>query len=64
MRLALDGAYNLSHEDWLAHPYVAYFLTDALEIEGGVTLFGGEYETNFGEFDKNDYAYVNLRFSF
>ena len=64
LKLAIDGAYNFSQEDWLAKPYVAYLLTDALEVQGGVSLFGGDYRTNFGEFDQNDYAFVKMRYTF
>lgn len=64
LRVGLDGAYNFSQQDWLAKPQVAYLLADGLEIKAGVSLFGGDHETNFGEFDDNDYAFVKLRYSF
>ena len=64
LKVATNGAINISHEDWFINPYIAYLLTDSLKIEGGATIFGGDYETNFGEFDRNDYAYTKLRFSF
>ncbi len=64
LKVATNGAVNISQEDWYLNPYISYLITDSLKIEGGTILFGGEYETNFGEFDRNDYAYTKLRFSF
>lgn len=64
LRLGINGAFNLSQLDWYAKPFVAYLLTDALELQVGASFFGGDYETNFGEFDKNDHLFTKLRFSF
>jgi hypothetical protein len=64
LQFNLSGAYNVSQQDWTVNPNVSYLLTDSLKIEGGWQGYGGEHETNFGEFDENDYVYTKVRFTF
>lgn len=64
LKVGADTVYNVSHYDWMTNPKVSYLLTDSLKLEGGAVLFGGDPDTNFGEFDENDYAYTKLRFTF
>ncbi|MDP8223652.1 MAG: hypothetical protein P9L99_09855 [Candidatus Lernaella stagnicola] len=64
LEAGFDSAYNVYHNDWYMRPYVGYRWTVALKTEAGVRLFGGEPETRFGDYNYNDFAYLNLEYGF
>ena len=64
LKVAVDGAFNVTHEDWFAKPYINYLADDVLSLQLGAVFFGGDYETNFGEFDENDYVFTKVRINF
>jgi hypothetical protein len=62
--VGVNGAYNVYHADWYVKPYVAYNFTPDFRLETGTAWFSGEPETRFGEYDDNDYGYVQARYAF
>lgn len=64
LEVGFDSAYNVFHADWFAKPYVAYNFTVDLRTELGVRVFGGDPETQLGNFDDNDFGYLNVRYNF
>lgn len=65
LRLSLFTFYSPSDEDVYARGLVSYKVSDEVEVATGVNVFAGEdARTMFGQNDKNDNAYVRLRYSF
>ena len=65
LRLSLFAFSGLSDGDYLINPEVKYNLTDAIWAAIGGTFFGGGKEwTQFGQLDKNDNVYTQLRYEF
>lgn len=65
LRLGLFSFYSPDEEDWFIIPEVRYNMTDSLWTSIGVNLFGGKDSTTFfGQLDKNDNLYANLRYEF
>lgn len=65
LRLSLFGIYSPSDEDYLINPEGSYKLSDELSVTLGSNVFGGkESFTQFGQLDKNDNVYTNLRYEF
>ena len=65
LRLGLFSFYSPDEEDWFIIPEVRYNMTDSLWTSVGVNLFGGRDSTTFfGQLDKNDNLYANLRYEF
>ena len=64
-RLSLFGAYSPTDEDYFIQPAVNYKVTEKLSVAVGVNIFGGQRETTyFGQFQKSDNAWSNIRFDF
>lgn len=64
-KLSLFGYYSPTDEDFYLIPEVWHSLADGLWVSLGSNIFGGEKETTFfGQFDKNDNLYVNMRYEF
>lgn len=65
LRLSFFGIYSPSDEDYLLNPEVMYKLSDELSFTLGGDIFGGRKEfTMFGQLEKNDNVYANLRYQF
>lgn len=65
LRLGLFSFYSPDEKDWFVIPEVRYNMTDSLWTSVGVNLFGGKDSTTFfGQLDKNDNLYANLRYEF
>ncbi|MDO8445734.1 MAG: hypothetical protein Q7T53_06510 [Deltaproteobacteria bacterium] len=65
MRFSFFGMYSPSDEDYLINSEASYKLTDELSVTGGGNIFGGKEDfTQFGQLDKNDNLYANLRYEF
>jgi hypothetical protein len=63
--LSLFGIYSPSDEDYLINPEGLYKLTDELSLTVGGNIFGGKKDfTSFGQLDRNDNLYANLRYEF
>ena len=65
LRLSLFAFYSPSEEDYYLIPEVRYSFSDALWAAVGGNVLGGQRDTSFfGQFDKNDNAYLTLRYGF
>lgn len=65
LRLSLFTIYSPSDEDYLLNPEASYKLTDELSLTVGGNVFGGKDDfTPFGQLEKNDNMYANLRYEF
>lgn len=65
LRLSFFGIYSPSDEDYLLNPEAMYKLSDELSFTLGGNVFGGRKEfTMFGQLEKNDNVYTNLRYQF
>ena len=63
--LSLFAFYGLAENDYLLQPQVTYKVSDTLSVALGANVFGGEVRTTFfGQFDRNDNAYLSLRVDF
>ena len=64
-RLTLFVAVSPSDEDYFLQPEVSYKVTDALTVSVGANVFGGREETTlFGQLEKNDNVFANVRYDF
>lgn len=64
-KLSLFAAVSPTDVDYFLQPEIAYRVTDNLNIAVGANLFGGRNETTFfGQFEKDDNVYLNVRFDF
>ena len=65
LRLSLFAFYSPSDEDYMINPEVKYNFTDNVWASVGGNVFGGEDEQGrFGHMEKNDNAYVQVRYEF
>lgn len=65
LKLSLFALYSPAENDYLLQPQVTYKISDRLSVSLGGNVFGGEKPTTFfGQFDRNDNAYINLRYDF
>ncbi|MFC1855682.1 hypothetical protein ACFL2A_04000 [Thermodesulfobacteriota bacterium] len=65
LRLSLFSLYSPSDKDYYVNPEVKYNITDSLYAALGVSVFGGnDNHTMYGQFDGNDNAYTQLRYTF
>lgn len=64
-KLSLFLAYSPTDEDYFLQPEVSYKVTDNLSVSGGANVFGGRKETTFfGQLDKSDNVFANMRYDF
>ncbi|GBE00561.1 hypothetical protein BMS3Abin07_02616 [bacterium BMS3Abin07] len=65
LRLSYFSFWSLSDGDYLINPEIKYSFTDSIWTAVGASLFGGgEKWSQFGQFDKNDNVYVQVRYEF
>ncbi len=65
LRLSFFSFYSLSDRDYLLNPEIKYNFTDHIWAAIGGLIFGGsETQLQFGQFDKNDNAYLQVRYEF
>ncbi len=65
LRLSVYAQYSPTDKDYYVNPEIKYNLSDNLYAAIGANIFGGEEEyTMYGQFDKNDNIYTQLRYSF
>jgi hypothetical protein len=65
LRFSFFSFWSLSDGDYLMNPEVKYKFTDSIWASVGALIFGGGEEWNqFGQFDKNDNLYVQMRYEF
>ncbi|BDU50037.1 hypothetical protein [Haliovirga abyssi] len=56
--------YNVESKDYMVNTQVEYKLKDDTSMTAMYKIFGGDNNTIFGEFDKNDYAALNFEYDF
>ncbi len=65
LSLEVSGMYNVSTDDWMARPKLAYDITDALQVVAGGEIYGGPDDTLFGMIEEIQSAgYAQLMASF
>jgi hypothetical protein len=65
VRVSLFVAYSPSDVDYFVQPEVSYKLSDNLSVALGANVWGGRTQTTFfGQFDKSDNVFLNVRFDF
>ncbi|MCL5773243.1 MAG: hypothetical protein M1536_02550 [Firmicutes bacterium] len=65
LRLSLFGFYSPNSNDSLLIPEMKYNVNDRLEFTMGFNIFGGNKDyTLFGQLEKNDNIYMNIRYNF
>ncbi len=65
LRLSFFSFYSPSEGDYLLNPEVRYSYTDNIWFAVGLMAFGGGEEwSEFGQLDRNDNIYVQLRYEF
>ncbi len=65
LKLSYFSFWSLSDGDYLINPEVRYSFTDNIWAAVGALVFGGGKEWNqFGQFDKNDNVYLQVRYEF
>lgn len=64
-KLSVFGYWSPTDEDFYLILEVWHSLADGVWVSAGANVFGGRSETSFfGQLNKNDNAYVNLRYEF
>lgn len=64
-KLALFVAYSPTDADYFLQPEVSYKVTDDLSVSVGANVFGGRDETTFfGQLDRSDNVFANVRYDF
>ncbi len=64
LRLSLFVFYSPSDEDHMLNPEVKYKFTDKVWAAVGGNIFDGNSSGRFGQLDKNDNAYLHIRYEF
>jgi hypothetical protein len=64
-RISVFFAHSPTDNDYFTQPEVSHRLTDKLSVTLGSNIFGGRRDnTFFGQMEKNDNVYLNVRFDF
>ena len=65
LKLALFAAVSPTDVDYFLQPEISYRVTDSLGATLGGNIFGGRDDTTFfGQLEKNDNVYLNVRYDF
>lgn len=65
LRLSFFSFFSPSDRDYMLNPEIKYSFTDRIWAAVGANVFGGEKSwTQFGQLDKNDNVYLQLRYEF
>ncbi len=65
MKLSLFSFYSTSEGDYLINPEIKYNFSDNIWAAVGANIFGGgERWSQFGQLDKNDNIYLQVRYEF
>ncbi len=64
LKLSLFAFYSPSADDYMLNPEVKYKFTDNVWAAVGGIIFGGEADGQFGRLDRNDNAYLQIRYEF
>jgi hypothetical protein len=65
LRLSFFAFYSPSDGDYMLNPEIKYNFSDHVWSAMGANIFGGgKASSQFGQFDKNDNIYVQVRYEF
>lgn len=64
MRLSFFMFYSPTYGDYMLNPEIRYRFTDTISASIGGNIFGGNQSGRFGRLDKNDNAYIQLRYEY
>ncbi len=65
LKLSLFAFYSPAVGDYLLNPEIKYNFTDHIWGAIGANIFGGGNKASqFGQFDENDNAYMQVRYEF
>jgi hypothetical protein len=64
LRLQFTGRYFFTDPDYFYKVNAIYELKEALELDVGLMVFGGEEEGLFGQFDDNDQLFASVKYSY
>ena len=65
LRLSFFSFWSPSDGDYLLNPEIKYNFTDHIWAAIGANIFGGGKEwSQFGQLDRNDYVYLQMRYEF
>jgi hypothetical protein len=65
LKLSFFSFWSLSDGDYLINPEIKYSFTDSIWAALGAIVFGGgEKWHQFGQFDRNDNVYIQMRYEF
>jgi hypothetical protein len=65
LRLSVFSFYSPSYGDYMLNPEVKYNFTDDIWAAAGGNLFGGGYSwSRFGQMDRDDNIYLQIRYEF
>ena len=65
LEVKISTIYGVNETEFLIRPSVEYDITDSTKITVGADIFeGGDDDTLFGQFDKKDRVYAEVRYSF
>ena len=60
----ITAVYNFEDQDLLIKPQIDFSIDDQFEIAVSYTIFEGDIETTFGQFNKSDFAEVSFSYNF
>lgn len=63
-RLEIAGNYNFTHKDWMLNPSFQLKIGPETKLILGAYLFFGNNDTLLGQYDKKDFAYLQLEHLF
>lgn len=64
LKLSLFGFYSPRARDCCVNPEISYNFSDRLWAAVGANIFGGPSSSFFGQFGRNDNAYLSVRYSY
>lgn len=65
LEVVVSTIYGVNETEFLIRPSIKYDITDSTKIKVGADFFeGGSSDAMFGQFDKKDRLYVELKYSF
>lgn len=62
--IELAGAYDFIYSDYMINPLVQYKVTDNLSLIAEYNYFGGDKDTDFGQFSDNDNIKMEIEYFF
>ncbi len=64
LKIKLEGAYEFEYKDFMLRPKIQLNPTDNLSVGFSYTSFYGDDNTNLGQFKNNNFAELNIKYTF